>query len=347
MFSSRSASEGPLIADKVLLISDDYHLSDGITAAAHRIRPVEVNRLTVKCRWSPTALSLLCRAGVPPSWVLRVGYDLAPSGVPDADLIVSAGAETLAANAAVARLLGVPNIFYGSLRWYPAERFTLVLTSYTGKAARPRHVMVMKPSSPMPATMPNAGEQTLVHPPAVAGLLIGGPTRGFEYGAKDWEALLSFLDEAYRRHGTRWAVSNSRRTPGCVSEALRAKARVADGAIVDFIDVREVGNGTLARVFNQAQVILCTDDSSTMISESIAARRPVVGLRPAKCAFRPEEAGYRQYLSSHGWYKSVEIAELTPAYLLQMIATIRPPSDDPLNHLATVLRERLPELFAM
>lgn len=253
---------------KVLLISDDrpghYHLSDGITAAAHRIRPVEVNRLTVKCRWSPTALSLLCRAGVPPSWVLRVGYDLAPSGVPDADLIVSAGAETLAANAAVARLLGVPNIFYGSLRWYPAERFTLVLTSYTGKAARPRHVMVMKPSSPMPATMPNAGEQTLVHPPAVAGLLIGGPTRGFEYGAKDWEALLSFLDEAYRRHGTRSAVSNSRRTPGCVSEALRAKARVADGAIVDFIDVREVGNGTLARVFNQAQVIVCTDDSSTM-----------------------------------------------------------------------------------
>jgi hypothetical protein len=155
---------------KVLLISDDrpghYHLSDGITAAAHRIRPVEVNRLTVKCRWSPTALSLLCRAGVPPSWVLRVGYDLAPSGVPDADLIVSAGAETLAANAAVARLLGVPNIFYGSLRWYPAERFTLVLTSYTGKAARPRHVMVMKPSSPMPATMPNAGEQTLfIRPP--------------------------------------------------------------------------------------------------------------------------------------------------------------------------------------
>lgn len=340
---------------KVLLISDDrpghYHLSDGIAAAAHRIRPVEVTRLTVERRWSPTALSVLCRAGASPSWVLRVGYGLAPSDVPGADLIVSAGAETLAANVAAARVLGVPNIFYGSLRWYPAESFKLVLTSSTGSAVRPRHVMIMKPSRPIPATKPPATipiaiEPSLVHPPSVAGLLIGGPTRGFEYGAKDWEALLSFLDEAYRLLGTRWAVSNSRRTPDDVSEAVSAKARAADSVIADFVDVRHVGNGTLPRVFNQAQVILCTDDSSTMISESIAARRPVVGLRPAKFAFRLEEAGYRQYLSSQGWYRSVAIAELTPAHLLQVLATIRPSDDDPLDHLATVLRERLPELFA-
>lgn len=334
---------------KVLLISDDrpghYHLSDGIAAAAQRIRPVEVTRLTIERRWSPTALSLLCRAGVPPGLVLRVGYGLEPSNLPVADVIVSAGAETLGANVAAARLLGIPNIFYGSLRWYPAESFSLVLTSYPESAARPRHVMVMKPSRPISATLADAGEPGLVHQPSVGGLLIGGPARGFEYGAEDWETLLSFLDEAYRVLGTRWAISNSRRTPDIISEAVRAKARAADGVIADFVDVRHVGNGTLSCVFNQVQFILCTDDSSTMVSESIAARRPVVGLRPSKCAFRPDEAEYRRYLSEQGWYKPIAIAELTPANLIQVVAKIRPSQDDPMDHLATILREYLPNLF--
>ena len=72
-----------------------------------------------------------------PRAVLRLGYGLNASRLRGADIVVSAGGDTLAANAAAARLLGVPNIFYGSLRRFKPEDFSLVLTSQRAMAHAP------------------------------------------------------------------------------------------------------------------------------------------------------------------------------------------------------------------
>lgn len=331
-----------------LLITDDrpghYHLSEGILAAARRIRPVEVIRLRVTRRWSPHALAAMWNAGLPARWLLRLAYGLDAAALPKADFVVSAGAETLTANVAAGRILAVPNLFYGSLRWFPADSFALVLTSYAENAGRPRHVMMIKPSS-IALTNAHADIRFGVdRPPATAGLLVGGDTSGFRYTAADWQYLLAFLDEFHRVFGTRWLVTNSRRTPAEASDALKAKA-AAGSAIGNFVDVRTAGAGTLGGVLETSEVILCTDDSSSMISESVAARRPVVGIRPAQSAFTSQEAGYRRHLSDSNWYRSIAIADLTPSRLLAELATIQPLSADPLDQLATVLRERLPDLF--
>ena len=63
--------------------------------------------------------------------------------------------------------------------------------------------------------------------------------------------------------------------------------------VARFIDYRTAGPGTLPEVFATAEVIVCTEDSSTMISEAVSARLPVVGVAPAAHRFTDEEEAYR------------------------------------------------------
>ena len=332
-----------------LLLSDGrpghYHLSEGVIAAARRLRPVRVSRLEVRRRWSGGVLAVLTNARLPAGWLLRTGYGLSPSQIPPADLIVSAGAETLAASIAIARLTGATNIFCGTLRRYNPEGLRLVLTSYAAHAGRPRHVMVLKPSPlgrdvlerPCDGSIPG-------RPLREMGLLLGGNSRECRYDAKEWEQLLELVERSHQSLGVRWVISNSRRTPTAVSD-LVARHAAQSSAITSFVDVRTAGHGTLGRVLGRVQAVVCTDDSSTMISECVSVGIPVLGARPGLAVFTPDERGYRQYLIDNGWYRSTPIGELTPHTLLRELARIQPLSEDPLDKLADILRERLPELF--
>ena len=61
--------------------------------------------------------------------VLRLGYGMRAAELPPADVVVSAGGETLAANAAAAKALGAANIFCGRLRRLAPEHVVLVLVT--------------------------------------------------------------------------------------------------------------------------------------------------------------------------------------------------------------------------
>ncbi|MFM9845586.1 MAG: ELM1/GtrOC1 family putative glycosyltransferase [Hyphomicrobiaceae bacterium] len=338
----------------VLLISDNrpghYHLSEGVVAAISRLRPVKVFRLPVQRRgWIPTrTLAQLMGAGVPAGTMLRAGYGIDPKTLPDADLIVSAGGETLVPNAAIARLKSATNIFCGSLRRLPPEAFSLVVSSYAKHADLPRHIIALKPSGFDPGNLETArianpsGGQI---PPRLAGALIGGNSGLFRYQRADWQDLLHFLQASFAAHGTRWLVSTSRRSPNSVADDLAAVARRPDSPITEFIDFRIAGPGTLTRVFKQAEVILCTEDSSTMISEAVCACLPVVGVAPRHHGFEDKERGYRDYMRDNGWSRSLLLAELTPERFVAELAKVRPLQENHLDRLAGTLRERLPQLF--
>ena len=82
--------------------------------------------------------------------------------------------------------------------------------------------------------------------------------------------------------------------------------------VARFIDYRTAGPGTLPEVFAKAELIVCTEDSSTMISEAVSARLPVVGVAPQAHRFTDEEHSYRSFLIDNGWCRVLPIAELTP-----------------------------------
>ncbi len=197
---------------------------------------------------------------------------------------VSAGGETHMPNICVSRLLDIPSIFCGSLlRGLGPENFSLIMSSYDRDADSDRHLVVLKPSAidpdalGRPAVVPRYGPE---RHPALPALLIGGNAGPFRYRREEWERLLAFAAEVSKAWGTRWLVSTSRRTPDSVADRIAELAK-DDSVVARFIDYRTAGPGTLPEIFGKAEVIVCTEDSSTMISEAVSARLPVVGVAPA------------------------------------------------------------------
>jgi mitochondrial fission protein ELM1 len=182
-------------------------------------------------------------------------------------------------------------------------------------------------------------------PPRVAGLLVGGPSGLFRWRDDEWQRLAAFPDESHRAHGIRWIVSTSRRTPDAVADLFADIARRPDGPIAEFIDFRVAGPGTLPRLFAGVDAVLATEDSSTMLSEAVCARLPVVGVSPIEHDFKEEEREYRALLTTEGWCRSVSLSGLSPASFLAALSEVRPLAENHLDRLAAALAERLPELF--
>lgn len=337
----------------ILILSDErpghFHLSDGVAAAIGRRTASTVCRLGITRRRAAPGrvLAAMLRLGLPPEMTLRLGYGIDIGALPRTDVVISAGGDTLAANVAAARALGAANIFCGTLRHLPPEAFQLVVSSYERHRSLPRHLVALKPngldpdSLPLREAVPALGPGS---PPRRAGLLVGGPSGLFHWREHDWRRLVAFLAESHAAHGTRWIVSTSRRTPDDVADRLLAHVH-AEGPIAEMIDFRRAGPGTLPRLLGAVEAILATEDSSTMMSEAVCARLPVVGVAPEQHGFKDDEREYRTLMTNQGWCRSVPLMELTPARFLAALAEVRPLATNHLDLLATALEQRLPALF--
>lgn len=339
---------------RILHLSDDrpghYHLAEGVIAAIARNVQVQITKQVIKRR--RLALGRLLRlllgaGGASRGLILKAGYGVDPADLGEADLVISAGGETLPANIAAARALGAENIFVGSLRGVEPETFSLVISSYARHAEKPRHLVTLKPSAVDPDTLGRPAEVPRYgpdNPPQHAGLLIGGDSGLFKYTEGEWRQLLDFTRAVAREWGTRWLISTSRRTPQPVAEAAFVLAREKD-VVADFVDYKLAGPGSLEKIFGKADAILCTEDSSTMLSEAAWARLPVVGVAPENHAFKPEEREYRELLARENRCRFLPIAELSVARFGQALGEIEPLAGNPLDTLAAELEARLPELF--
>lgn len=331
---------------RVLILSDGrpghFNLSEGVAAAVERIRPAATTRREVRRgRWPGAALAALASGRFPAGAMLKAVYGIAPDDLPACDLIVSAGAETLAANVWLARARSVPNVFYGSLRLFRPTDFSLVLTSYARNARRPRHALALKPSRIDPDSFgaaPHLAQQT----PLTLGLLIGGDAGPIRYAPDDWQRLLDLLAAPSPASlPIRWLVANSRRTPDWISDEIARRTTRAAAPIGAFLDVRSAGPGTLPQILTASAAMLCTADSSSMLSECIWARRPTLALAPGSCSLTPDEADYRAWLQDSGWTATVPLAGLTPARAIAALGGLQPTSGNPQLELAQLLRDRL------
>ena len=145
----------------------------------------------------------------------------------------------------------------------------------------------------------------------LAGLLIGGNAGPFRYRRKEWEqpARLRRRDFESLGHALAHldlaAHAGSRRRQDRRACQGRERGRPVHR-------LPHAGPGTLPQIFAAAEMIVCTEDSSTMISEAVSARLPVVGVAPAAHRFTDEEQNYRAFLVANNWCRVLPIAALTP-----------------------------------
>lgn len=274
---------------KVLILRDKrpghYNQSEGVVKALGRSQDVCVERIDLDTpKWLRGRLLRLALrwmgVSVPSAMKLLHGVDLA--GVSKPDMIVSAGGDTLGANALLARYFGVPNIFIGSLREYRETDFSAVLTIYPDQSARPRHLLSIKPPNFDPAALPQAKPMNAAADinGATISLLLGGSTRSHHWIGEDWDELLLAICAISNAYDVTWRISNSRRTSSVVSDRFKAFGQFYP-SVVEFVDCREPDHKPSVALY-ASDILLVTGDSATMQMEAVAARRPVIAIEPMR-----------------------------------------------------------------
>ncbi|MCW2305774.1 mitochondrial fission ELM1 family protein [Rhodobium gokarnense] len=327
---------------RILFLSDSrpghYHQSEGAIRALQRLAPVSVERIQVK---SPGWLrgrrqrQLVSLLSFSPALALRLAHGLDLAAIARPDIIVSAGAETMAANALLARHFGCKNIFIGSLREMKEDRFSAVLAIYPSEAVRANHILTLKPPPFEPDDLPAPTRpQGTDLSGLTAALFVGGPSGSHSWGPADWERLDSLVRETGRA-GLSWTLTNSRRTPDAASDRLQRLA-AEEPSVAGFVDIRAAGAGSAHELFG-ADILAVTEDSATMLMEAVAARRPVIALVPEhRGKTRDDEAidaleGARRLVR-------LPIAEADRARFGDAVHAAEPLADNPLDALAEKLR---------
>jgi hypothetical protein len=334
-------------------LSDDkpghYLRSEGILAAIGKKRPLETQRIHIRRRSLTPAgiLQSFVNLGVPPGLVLYLGYGLNGGELPRADLVVSAGGNTLAANAAAAALLGVPNIFYGRLRQLASAKVRTVVVPYESFAQFPNHLVSLPPSAIEPAIhRDRQAALSRTSPPKLVGVLICGNSSTVRFTSAEWKKLIEFLQAAHNAFGTRFLMTTSRRSGDRITAALEALTASGARCIARFSAFGRGDSSIVSDILAAADAILVTDDSTSMIAEAVSAQLPTVGTLAADTQHERGEAEFRAFVTSRGWYRQLAISSLSPDSFIDSVAGIRPRKLSALDELAAALEARLPELFA-
>ncbi len=224
-----------------------------------------------------------------PLWWLKVCYRIPrlPAGTPD--LIISAGGKTSFINAWMARHLGSANVFSGSLRGLSDHHFGTVFTLEPIRGATHNVVLEHIPTTIDPEDVQQAGRKLRKNLGAeedqLWAMVIGGDGAGYHYTPEDWRMLASGMAKLAFRYRVRWLVTSSRRT-GLVSEQTLAEALPAK-ILAESAWYQTDPRNVVQSYMGAAQVVFCTEDSMSMITEGVASGRPVFTLSPER--FDPEE----------------------------------------------------------
>lgn len=257
---------------------------EGLAMVIGRSTPVELERLVVRrsrfAHEDVRKLVMRYLAPEPVRWLRRL-YGIDTALVRRPDIVIGSGQVTIAAGILLARHFKAPLVFSGAVEGYDTRDVALQLVNSRRRASEPRSTYAPIPSLIDPDTLP--APRRLAAPSDLAGadiaLLVGGTAYRRRYEAAEWEALERLVREVAAQFGVRWRVGTSPRTPAEVSDRLGAMHM--RGEIADFLDFRAAGAGSAHALF-RADAMVVTADSTSMLAEGLAARRPVVALKSTR-----------------------------------------------------------------
>lgn len=311
----------------VLVLTDGVpghdRASEGIVEALSRLGPVSARWLGIEeVRPRSRRLARLAASLSDPARFLGTRVRPAPDRVaprfrpaleawPErADVVVSTGPATAAANIAAARELSARNIYCGFPKW-PVRGFSVILSPVPSRSQAV--VLAPRPStvdgSALPAPRPLAAPG-----PRIIALLFGGESKHYAYSAADMDTLARRL-AAILAARPEWSVVafDSRRT------AARLFDRFADALVPlrERVRVHRFAEGGLssnAAAF-EADAVIVTADSLSMPSEAVAAGRPtLVAAADAYRGPRRDEAEF-DALAKKGLIRRVTFGGLDVAAL--------------------------------
>ncbi|TBW37660.1 hypothetical protein EYW49_11180 [Siculibacillus lacustris] len=335
----------------VLLIdkTGHRHQAEGVAHVLARATPAESVPLEVRPRrWAPPFLRNRTVAaarwfGIPR--VLKAVYGIDPDALAPPDVIVGSGRPAVPVGILLGRHFGVPHVYSGladGMRLASAIDLRLVSVAAFADEANavltPVPCLVEPDRLPRPRPLRTRADFT----GARVALMLGGDAHSHRFDDDDWAGIARLIGEMRTGFGVRWIVTNSRRTAASAGDRMAALAR--EGLIERFIDVRRPGSGTLAELF-AADAIVVTEDSVSMMSEAVAAQRPVVALRPRRMVPTLVDAIVGD-LERGGALRVMPIAGRSADDLAAALLAVMPIALDHRDAIAAAIRGRLPALFS-
>lgn len=251
-----------------------------------------------------------------PDWFLAkfVGVDFEKLPAESPEVVVSSGGKSVFGARSLALKYGVPFIFIGERKPYPAEWFDLVFTPSAADNAECDVRIDLIPTKINAELVATAAENWESRPEGrVWAMLLGGSSRSHRFSAGEWDKLGRSMTAVAKREGIRWVLSTSRRTGREVEVVLKSSA-----------DERFLADATwwchepkklLAAYLGAAERVFVTQDSVSMVTEAVASGKPVVVLYPKGTSF-PESSfmlGYLENLEKKGAIVRMSMEEFSYA----------------------------------
>lgn len=211
----------------------------------------------------------------------------------DCGLLVSTGGDTLVASIVIARLRRCPNVFIGKRSPFTDHGVDLVFAAEGEDVPGRVVVLDFGPMNVPPVTPPARKDK-----PETIAVLVGGDSNEYRYAASDYTALADALNRLCARTGVRLLLTTSRRT-GSAGEAI-LRERIAPEHLADATWYGSAPRPVTRDYCLRADAILCSEDSGTMLTETIHYARPVIAFHPETRRLTPFYTAFLARLAGKG-----------------------------------------------
>ncbi len=199
------------------------------------------------------------------------------------DLIISTGGNTCGANAVLANKFGCKNLFLGSLRGHDPQLFTGIITTTPMPGVDNSIVLDVAPTLIDQEKLQEAAKEFLEKQKILSSenlwvMLIGGEGSGYYYSREDYKALANAMLLIAKKHNIRWLLTTSRRTGLENEKVLRTLFQEKDG-IAYAIYFNQNPEKIMQAFLGAGEMVFCTEDSTSMVSEAVVSQKPVFTLR--------------------------------------------------------------------
>jgi len=315
--------------------------SVGLADALASIIPVQTvlvqGRSKIRGWMRPFVRWIMGPMGTPLSEALlrRIAEVKIPADSPRPDLIVSSGGKSVFAAKTLAGRSGVPYVFIGERKPYPASWFHTIISPVFGESCANSIDVELIPTPVTPEFIAQKGAEEK----NVWCMIVGGASRSHRFCDKDWIGMAQGMNALAERENIRWLVTTSRRT-GAQAEVM-LKEHLNEEFIEDAIWWAEAPRKELYSFMARSEVLFVTQDSVTMVTEAVSSGKPVVVVGPERVDF-PKGSFLPAY------FERLQIRRRIQRVVTKNIAELRIDydefdllSDDPLELLARGVLERL------
>lgn len=198
------------------------------------------------------------------------------------DLIISTGGKTSFINVMLSKLYNINNVYCSSMRGLKYDLFKYIVTinkndSY--KNALKFDIAPLKINFDNANAMRFLKKLRLKENQKIWSILIGGPTAEYKFTEHELKELIEKIVQKAKEKNIKVLLSTSRRTPKKIENYIQEKIlqceNVAYCVLFNKNPERILGN-----YLQISDLIFITEDSGSMITESIYSKKPTITIKP-------------------------------------------------------------------